>query len=150
MDRRGVRVAGKIFTLNGQKYYLGKDGKAITGIVKRSGKYYFYDPQTGYMRTNFKQVTSRGTIFYYGKDGVQVRRAFVPIVENGKRNVYYFGYNGKAYKGWHKINGKKYYFYGGKGPKAGTRAQNVRLVSSGGVVSVFNKYGILKYQFKKK
>ena len=71
-----------------------------------------------------------------------MKSKFVTISKNGKKNTYYFGSNGKAYKGWHKIKGKKYYFYRGTGAKAGIRAQSVRLTSSGGVVSVFNKYGV--------
>ena len=148
VNKNGVRIKNKVVTKSGKTYYFGSDGKALTGVHKLNKKYYYFSPDTFYMLKNYKYVTPAGTIYYFDSKGVRVKSKFVTISENGKKNTYYFGSNGKAYKGWHKIKGKKYYFYRGTGAKAGIRAQSVRLTSSSGVVSVFNKYGVCKKQYK--
>lgn len=150
VDKKGVRVTKKLVTKSKKTYYFGSDGKAVKGMYKLNGKYYYFDPENGYMCKNYKWVTDKGTIYYFGSDGVRVKSSFIAIKENSKKRTYYFGSNGKAYKGWHTIKGKKYYFYQGKGANAGVRAQSVTLTDSKGVVSVFNKYGVCTKQYKKK
>lgn len=148
VDSKGVRVANKLLTKSKNTYYFGKDGKAITGLQKLNGKYYYFDTEKGYMCKNYRLVTEKGTIYYFGSDGVRVKSTFVTVSENGKSKTYYFGSNGQGYKGWHTINGKKYYFYK-TGANAGVRAESVTLTSSKGIVSVFNKYGVCTKQYKK-
>ena len=148
VDKKGVRVKNKVVTKKDKTYYFGADGKALTGVRKLNKKYYYFSPESFYMLKNYKYVTPAGTIYYFDSNGVRVKNKFVTINENGKKNTYYFGSNGKAYKGWHKIKGKKYYFYRGTGAKAGVRAQSVRLKNSSGIVSVFNKNGVCKKQYK--
>lgn len=150
VDKKGVRVKNKLVTKSKKKYYFGSDGKAVKGSCKLNGKYYYFDTQNAYMCTNHKLMTAKGVIYYYGSNGVRVKNTFVTIKENNKKKTYYFGSNGKAYKGWHTINGKKYYFYKGNGANAGVRAQSVTLTDSKGMVSVFNKYGVCKKQYRKK
>lgn len=150
VDKNGVRVKNKVVTKSGKTYYFGPAGKALTGMRKINKKYYCFSPVSFTMQKNYKYVTPGGAIYYFDSKGVRVKRKFLTITENGKKNTYYFGANGKAYKGWHTINGKKYYFYRGTGAKAGVRAQSVRLTSSDGVVSVFNKNGVCKKQYKAK
>lgn len=149
VDSKGVRATKKLVTKSKKKYYFGSDGKAVKGSYKLNGKYYYFDATSAYMRTNYKLVTAKGTIYYYGSDGVRVKSTFVTIKENNKNRTYYFGSNGKAYKGWHTIKGKKYYFYQGTGANAGVRAQSITLTDSKGTVSVFNKYGVCTKQYKK-
>ena len=149
VDKKGVRVKDKLVTRKKKTYYLGTDGKALTGVRKINGKYYYFSPQTFAMQKNYKYVTPKKAIYYFDANGVRVKNQFVAIKENGKSHVYYFGRNGKAVKGWKTIRGKKYYFYGGKGSMAGVRAQRTTLTSSNGTVSVFNKYGVCTKQYKK-
>ena len=71
------------------------------------------------------------------------------ITENGTVHTYYFHKDGKVHKGWLTYKGKKYYFYKGKTEKSGRRAENVRLTSSNGIISVFDKSGVCIDQYKK-
>lgn len=148
VDKYGVRVDNKLVTKSGKTYYLGKDGKAYTGMRKVNKKYYYFSPTTFAMQKNYKYVTESGDIYYFGSKGYRIKYKFVTITENGRKNTYYFGKNAKAYKGWYTIKGKKYYFYRGTGTGAGVRAQSVTLTSGDGVVSVFNKYGVCTRQYQ--
>ena len=65
------------------------------------------------MEKNYKHIAANGNIYYFNSNGVRVKSKFISIRENGSTNVYYFGKSGKAYRGWHTIKGKKYYFYQG-------------------------------------
>ena len=144
VNKYGVRVTNAFVTRKGKTYYLGADGKAWKGMHRISGKYYYFDPETYAMAKNFKHVTAKGVVYYFDSKGVRVKNTFVTISENGKKNVYYFGRTGKAYKGWHTIKGKKYYFYSG----SCVRARSVSLTDSKGITSVFNKYGVCTKQYK--
>ena len=93
-------------------------------------------------------MASSERIYYFGSKGYRIKNQFVTIKENGRKNTYYFGKSGRAYKGWHTIKGKKYYFYRGSGDGAGVRAQSVTLTSADGMVSVFDKYGVCIRQYK--
>ena len=136
-------VKNGLITENGKTYYY-VNGTMYTGWRKISGKYYFFSKIAGYMLKS-KLVKVDGSIYYVDKNGARVSNKF--LTKSNK--TYYFGSNGKAYKGWHTINGKKYYFYKGEGPNAGVRAENITLTSSTGVVSVFNKNGVCTKQYRK-
>lgn len=148
VDKNGVQVKRKFVTKDGNTYYFGSDGKAKAGMSKIAGKYYYFNKKTYAMEKNYKHMNPKGIIYYFDKNGVRVTNKLVKIKVDGKTKVYYFGSNGKAYKGWHTINGNKYYFHRGKGADAGTRAQHERITNSAGLVSVFNKYGICIKQYK--
>ena len=77
------------------------------------------------------------------------KNKFITLTENGRKNTYYFGKNGKAIKGlkcYHQR--KKILFLRGTGAGAGVRAQNVSLTSADGLVSVFNKNGVCTKQYR--
>nr|WP_294664714.1 GH25 family lysozyme [uncultured Blautia sp.] len=148
VDKNGVRVEGKLVTKGRNTYYLGSDGKALTGMRRINRKYYYFSPTSFAMQKNYKYVASSERIYYFGSKGYRIKNQFVTIKENGRKNTYYFGKSGRAYKGWHTIKGKKYYFYRGSGDGAGVRAQSVTLTSADGMVSVFDKYGVCIRQYK--
>lgn len=150
LDKNGVRVSNTFITKNGKTYYFGSNGKAYTGMQKVGNKYYYFNPKTFEKQTNYKYKDSSGNIYYFDKNGVRVQKKFYSITAGKQKLTYYFGKNGKAYKGWHTIKGKKYYFYKGTGPKAGVRAQSIKLTSKTGIVSVFNKGGVCTKQYKQK
>ena len=148
VDKNGVRVENKVVTKKGKTYYFGADGKALTGMRKVGRKYYYFSTTSFAMEKNYKYVAANGSIYYFGSKGYRAKNKFITLTENGRKNTYYFGKNGKAYQGWYTIKGKKYYFYRGTGAGAGVRAQNLSLTSADGLVSVFNKNGVCTKQYR--
>ena len=123
----GAIVKSRWVTWKGKKYYFGKDGLAYKGSRKVKGKFYWFDSKKGFMKKNVKYISKAGKVYYYGKNGVRVNSGFTEIVENGKTNTYYFSKSGAAYKGWHRIRGKQYYFYVGMDSRTGVRAENTTI-----------------------
>lgn len=148
LDKNGVRVNNQFVTQSGKKYYFGYNGMAYTGMKKIGSRYYYFNPKTFELRTNYKYIDSSGNIYYFDKNGIRVQNKFYSITVGKQKLTYYFDRNGKAYKGWHTIKGKKYYFYNGTGAKAGVRAQSIKLTSKNRIVSVFNKDGVCTKQYK--
>lgn len=150
IDEDGDRVSDKWETINGKTYYFGTDGYALKGMKKVDGKYYWFNKKYCYMYKNRRVTRANGDIYYFGSDGVRYGSGMTQVNENGKVHTYYFQKNGKAYKGWLTLEGKKYYFYKGSSAVSGTRAENITLTSSRKVVSVFNSAGVCMKQYKKK
>lgn len=150
MDSRGARVSNQWVTSKNKRYYIGSNGYAVKGFQKIGGKLYYFHKANAYMTKNCKVITTSGNIYYMGSNGVSCANGFYTIKENGVKNTYYFDKNGRAYKGWHTIKGKKYYFYKGTSKKSGVRAQSVTLTSSTGLVSVFDKNGVCTKQYRKR
>lgn len=140
-DKDGIRVSNTWVEIDGKKYYMGADGYAYKGSRNVHGKFYLFDSKRGYAYTNRKRISSQGDIYYYDADGVRLNSGFAQIQENGKINTYYFNKEGKAYKQWHKIRGKWYYFYPGWTNDSGVMAQNTELFI-GGMTYVFDENGI--------
>lgn len=145
----GKRYEKKWLIYEGQTYRFNAYGEAMKGGWKKIGsKYYYFDQEEGYLLKD-RKIIRNGNIFYADANGYRYTGGFHTFVENGERNTYYFGANGRAYKGWHVIDGKKYYFYKGTAPTSGVRAENVTLVSGSNVVSVFDENGVCIKQYKK-
>lgn len=143
----GKRYEKKWLTTGGKTYRFNLYGEAMKGGWKKIGtKYYYFDETDGYLYKDQRFVRN-GNIFYADAHGYRFTGGFHTFTENGEKKTYYFGKNGKAYKGWHTINGKKYYFYKGNSDRSGIRAENVTLVSSDNVVSVFDKNGVCTKQY---
>lgn len=111
-------------------FYLGSDGKAVTGWKKFGGKwYYFSEPEyeydRPYMRTGVVYINEKpyffdadgvmqtgwnqydGRYVYANNNGIVYANKW--LQENGK--WYYFNYSGlMAYDGYYVINGKVYQF----------------------------------------
>ena len=149
MNERGARVSNTWVDWNGKRYYMASNGYAVKSFYKINGKTYYFSKTNAYLVKNCKLVTNSGIIYYIDSSGLRCENKFCRITSNGTSYTYYFGSNGRAYKGWHTINGKKYYFYKGNSRKSGARAENVTLTSSTGVVSVFDKNGVCIRQYKK-
>ena len=150
IDENGKRVVNKWETVNEKTYYFGADGYALSGMKKVDGKYYWFNTKYHYMYRNHRVTRTNGDIYYFGSDGVRYEGGMTQVTEKGKVNTYYFQKNGKAYKGWLTLKGKKYYFYNGSTAASGTRAENITLTSSKNIVSVFNAEGVCVKQYKKK
>ncbi len=144
----GKRYEKQWLEYEGQTYRFNVNGEAMKGGWKRiGGKYYYFDETDGYLWRN-RRIIKNGNIFYAGEDGVRFNGGFLTVDIDGQKGTYYFGKNGKACRGWHVIKGKKYYFYKGTAKRSGTRAENVTLISSSNVVSVFDENGVCIKQYK--
>lgn len=105
-------------TVDGGKYYYGKDGKPLTGWKKIGGDtYYFNSAKNGKAVTGF--VTISGSTYYFGQDGV-MRTGWVKL----SGDTYYFGNDGVMRTGTRTISGKTYTF--GKDGKLSTSASKTK------------------------
>ena len=77
-------------TINGFKYYMGKDGVIRSGFQNIGGKQYYFWPKTEKGHYSRTMATGWNTI-------------------NGFK--YYMGKDGAIRTGWQTIGGKKYYFW---------------------------------------
>ena len=124
-----------------KRYYIGADGYALTGENKVDGTYYFFDTARGYVTENKLCLSKDGNVYYYGKDGLRYTGGLLKVKVNGETRTYYFNKQGKAYKSWHIIGKKRYYFYGGRDEKTGIRAENTSLLIDG-ELCVFDRNGV--------
>ena len=148
VDENGLKITKNWVNCNGKRYYMGADGYAYKGSRCVDGKFYLFDSKRGYAFTNRRRIdTMDGSIYYYGPDGARYNSGFVRIEENGRVNTYYFNKQGKAYKQWHTIKGKKYYFYPGRTQTSGVRAENVTLTIDG-MICKFDRNGVCISQKK--
>lgn len=138
LDKNGARVTKRWVTWNNKRYYMDANGWAMKGVHKINGKYYYFNNTTAVLYKNKKAVNKAGDIYYFGKYGTRFANRFMTLKEKGKSNRYYFGSNGKAYKGWHKIDGKWYYFH----KKTGIAYRNCRVKNSSGKVYIFDSKGV--------
>lgn len=144
-SKDGSLAVNQFVTYGGKTYYMGSNGSAVKGFKKISGKtYYFAEPELAMVK-NKKIVLPTGDIYYFDPKGVRVENKFVTIKEGKSNNVYYFGASGIAYKKWHTIKGKKYYF-----SDAGKMAKDRTLTNAAGRVYVFDKNGVLVKTYTKK
>lgn len=125
VNENGERVSDQWVTVNGKTYYISSDGYALMGMKKVDGKCYWFHTKSGYMFKNRRVTRSTGDIYYFGSDGVRCENGMYKIREKSGEHTYYFQKNGKAYKGWLTLNGKKYYFYKGSSALSGTRARTL-------------------------
>lgn len=144
-DKDGVLAVNKLVTFKGQSYYMNSTGQAVKGFKKIDGKTYYFASKDKHMVKSKKLTNSKGNIYYLDEKGVRAENKFVRLQEGSKQWTYYFGSNGIAYKGWHTIEGKKYYFNA-----KGRMARNVTLTNSKGRVTVFDENGVLINSYYKK
>ena len=113
MEKDSGKVVTGWYTINGFKYYFGKDGVMRTGLQTIGGKkYYFYKSNgknnvyRGALAAKGWNIIDENTTYYVKKGGV---------VATGWNTIdgfkYYFGDNGVMRTGLQTIGGKKYYFY---------------------------------------
>lgn len=83
--------------------YLNYFGRPRTQWQYVDGKLYYFDRDTGYMATGWRQIGSAR--YYFDATGSRV--SGWQTIEN---KDFYFGENGKLVTGWSAIDGKTYYF----------------------------------------
>ncbi len=150
VDSNGVMASGRWLTnYKGKTYYFKTNGAALKGMKKVGNKYYWFNGTDGHMYKNKKIIRSNGDIYYFGSDGVRYENGMKKVTEKGKVHTYYFHKDGKIHKGWLTYKSKKYYFYKGNTATSGIRAENIKLTSSSGIVSVFGKNGVCTRQYRK-
>lgn len=149
VSKSGKLQSNRWVNYKGKRYYVNNQGRAVKGLQYIDGKYYYFHADSAYMYTDQKVRFSNGDIMYFDKDGEAFNKGVKTIREKGKKYVYFFNSDYKAHKGWLKYKGKWFYFRKGKGKKAGTRLQSTTVTSSNGVVSKFNKKGVLVDQYRK-
>ena len=139
-NANGIKVGRGWLTYENKKYFVRASGYAAKGIVKIGGKYYYFNTQNAYLLySNQKIVSSAGNIYYFDKNGARTDSKFLTITENGKKNTYYFGKNGIAYKGWKTISKKKHFFFSN-----GVMAKDRKITNPSKTKTyVFNSNGVL-------
>ena len=124
--------------LKGKEYFVGPKGYALRGMQKVNGKYYYFHPTKAYLYKNKKITMKNGDIYYVDQKGVRYNKGFKTLKTKGKSSTYFFQLNGKARKGWMKLNLKWYYFH----PDTGAMYKNTKLKTSNGKIYKFNSQGV--------
>ena len=99
---RNAKLARGLYTIDGDRYLFGEDGKIQKGWV---------DTEEGrmYMTRSGKALTGWGHLstkcYYFGEDGV-MQTGWLTV--DGQ--TYYMDKDGVRTDGWAEIDGKKYYF----------------------------------------
>lgn len=86
-------------TINGEKYYL-KDSVIVKGLQEIGGETYYFDNK-GIMQTGLQKTPEER---FFGEDGTEQEG-----VQDKNGNLILYLKDGRASKGWHNLNGKKYY-----------------------------------------
>lgn len=127
VDKNGVLVKNTWITYKEKKYYFDKNGHALKGMKKVGKDYYYFQAKYGYMMKHVRYMNSRNDVYYFGGDGVMVKKVFYTWSGNNESHTYYFGSNGKIQRGWLKLDGKRYYF----DPETGIMYKNCTIEKNG-------------------
>ena len=127
VDKNGVLVKNTWITYKEKKYYFDKNGHALKGMKKVGKDYYYFQAKYGYMMRHVRYMNSRDDVYYFGGDGVMVKKVFYTWSGNNESHTYYFGSNGKMQRGWLKLDGKRYYF----DPETGIMYKNCTIEKNG-------------------
>ena len=88
------------------RYYVGADGKAVSGMQDVETNTYYFDPVYKTVTTSAWKTLDED-LYYFQWDGTLARSMWI----GANPWKYYVGANGKAYKeGLHEIDGKSYLF----------------------------------------
>jgi hypothetical protein len=102
MDSNKTGIVSQFYTEDDKTYYLGKDGRKLTGWQVIHGKKYYFNSK-GVMQTGFKTIKKK--TYYFNSKGV-MQTGFKTI----KKKKYYFNSKGVMQTGFKTIKKKKYYF----------------------------------------
>ena len=100
------------------KIYLGKDGKAVSGLQKIDGEMYYFNEYSFDLVVNEIRWIDED-IYGFGSNGKMIKKNWYKYIGlnwddegNEKEEIqwYYFGTDGKAVSGIQTINGNTYYF----------------------------------------
>ncbi len=137
VDKEGKRQYGWQ-EFKGKTYYFKPDGIAHCNWMNDHGTWYYFDIQAGYLYKDKLMKMGNGDIYYMDKNGVRFNKGFRTIKSGKKSHTYFFGPDGKARKGWMKLNKKWYYFT----KNAGVMLKNTKVKSSSGKIYKFNSKGV--------
>lgn len=124
IDKNGYAVTG-LNKISGNMYYFGKNAAMMTGGYLIDGKRYFFDVETGKAITGIKERENGKKYYYNGANGVGTGLKKV----NG--DLYFFDNDGTMKSGQREVNGKWYYFDNQTGKAVNGWRENI--VSSGNV-----------------
>lgn len=104
LKKNGTAVTGKK-TINKKTYIFSDKGCMLKGFCKdyKTGKRYYTGTTSGVIKTGWK-ITPKNSRMYFGKSG-----AAYTGKHKIKKHWYYFKKNGHVYTGKFKINNKLYY-----------------------------------------
>ena len=122
---------------DGKRYYVGSKGYAYRGMHTIGGRIYYFHSSKAYLYVKKVFTRKNGDVYYAGTKGFCYTNGFVSVTTNGVKNRYYFGKDGKALKGWQKIDGKWYYF----DKKTGAAYRNRTIRNAAGREYIFNSRG---------
>lgn len=89
--------------------YFGKDGTAVSGIVKVRGSIYCFDKETHRSQSGFKKVN--GKLYCFHKKTYAARTGLIRRTSGKHAGAYsYFNKRCVAVAGLRKVKGKRYYF----------------------------------------
>lgn len=137
VDKEGKRQYGWQ-EFKGKTYYFKPDGIAHCNWMNDHGTWYYFDIQAGYLYKDKLMKMGNGDIYYMDKNGVRFNKGFRTIKSGKKSHTYFFRPDGKARKGWMKLNKKWYYFT----KNAGVMLKNTKVKSSSGKIYKFNSKGV--------
>lgn len=137
VDKEGKRQYGWQ-EFKGKTYYFKPDGIAHCNWMNDHGTWYYFDIQAGYLYKDKLMKMGNGDIYYMDKNGVRFNKGFRTISSGKKSHTYFFGTDGKARKGWMKLNKKWYYFT----KNAGVMLKNTKVKSSSGKIYKFDSKGV--------
>ena len=101
----GFQVKSKWVTNNnGDKFYIGAKGVALTGWCKINGQQYYFK-SNGVMVRGVVQINDK--IYCFDSKG---RRMYDKFYKSKWGDIYYIDKDGYVVTGWRKINGDYYYF----------------------------------------
>ena len=103
----GEKIVGQWKAIEGNDYYFNDDGYIVTGVCEVPSPdggelaLYAFDDATGVFQKDANGVFRSGADVYWLEDGVAIKDAGLVrvVLDDGEVNYYYFGQDGKAYRG---------------------------------------------------
>lgn len=154
MNSDGTIATNQWISENGKEYYVGADGKKVTGTPIINGKKYVFnsngEKQSGWQSFNgwtlYADPSDNGAVatgireiggktYLFDSNGVQYTGSGTPVV-NGKK---YFVQNGVVKSGWQKLGNWTMYF----DPTTYQAVTGKRVID--GIEHLFDSNGIMKY-----
>ena len=118
-------------------WYYFKNGVAVKGWQKISGKWYYFDnAQYPYMYTGYRYVNEDGEYYYFKDNGEWVSSP--TGWQQGNDGEWYYFKNGQPVSGWQKISSKWYYFY----PSGNEMATGYKYINEDDKYYYFNSSGV--------
>lgn len=96
--------------INGNLYHFNQNGEAQTGLYSINGRQFYFD-KNGISQKGLQTIN--GIKYYFDDSGVMVKDAWRQVGDG----LYHFGKDGKAAKGWMKIDSGKWFFFDPKTSK---------------------------------